>query len=170
MKVLAKVGRIFDGTNNFLASISGTILVTLMLFTCYMVIMRYVFHNAVPWGIEMSEYMIFVVPMLGAAWLLKRQGHVRVDTVLNLINPKTQRVLNIITSAIGGAICLVMTWYGVAATLKHFQEGVIMMVVLRVPKFIFLSFIPLCCLLLSIEFLKQCYNHIRGPKEIGGKP
>ena len=160
MKVLAKLGVIFDSTNNVLASISGILVIILMLFTCYMVMMRYLFQSPPPWGMEISEYMLFVLPMLGAAWLLKRQGHVRVDIVINRLNPKIRTVLNIVTSAIGAGVCLIVTWYGVAATLKHFQEGIVMLEFLSVPKFILLAFIPFACLLLSLEFLRQGYNYL----------
>lgn len=160
MKLLAKLGSILDSANNFLASLCAILVAVLMLLTCYTTLMRYIFHRPLVWGIQVMEYMLFILPFLGAAWLLQKRGHVRVDMVLSRLSLKAQTVINIVTSSIGAVVCLVISWYGTAVAWENFQEGICEMKVLVVPSFILLAFIPFGCIFLSLEFLREGYNYL----------
>lgn len=169
MKVLAKATAIFDHIINALAGGAGGIVIAMMLLMCYEVVMRYFLNRPPAWAVEVCEYMIFVLAFLGAAWLLKLGGHVRVDIVLGRLNPKAQTLLNIATSAIGVIICLVLAWYGGETAWEHFQQGTSVVKTLSIPRVVFLAFIPPCCFLLSMEFLRQTYGCVRSWKAMAKK-
>lgn len=160
MKLLTRVGRTFDRTNIVLASLSGALIILVMLLTGYMVVMRYIFHDPPGWVIEVTKYMLFIIPFLSAGWLLIKGNHVKIDLVIDRLKPKTRTVINLISSFIGAIICWIITWYGLEATLKYLQEGIRMTEVLAVPRFLLIAFIPFGCLMLSLEFIRQIYKNV----------
>jgi len=169
MKLLEKTRVVFDHIIGSLAGAAGVLIIGMMLIMCYEVVMRYFFNRPPAWAVEISEYLLFLIAFLGAAWLLKLGGHVRVDIVLGRLNPKAQTLLNIATSAIGAIICLIIAWYGGESTIDHFQRGVPVVKTLAFPKFTLLLFIALGCFLLSIQFLRQTYSYVRSWKAMAKK-
>ncbi len=169
MELLGKAGAIFDRIIGFLAAVAGVAVIAIMLIMCYEVISRYFFRRAPGWPVEVCEYLLLVIAFLGAAWLLKIGGHVSVDVVVGHLNPKAQVLLNIATSAIGVIICLAIAWYGLETTIDHFQRGIAVQKVLRVPKAPLLALISLGTFLLSIQFLRQTYGYVRSWKTIAKK-
>lgn len=169
MKLLRRDTAVFDQIIGASAFLGGVLLIVMMLLICYEVVMRYFLHQGVPWAIDVSEYIILVFAFLGAAWLQKQGGHVRVDILLTRLNPKAQTLLNIATSALGSVIWLAIAWYGAETTWDHFQRGVPEIGSFSCPKFTFLAFISAGSLLFSIEFLRQSYGYIRKWKAITKK-
>jgi len=161
VNLLEKAGTIFDRIIDALAGRAGVLVIGIMLVMCYEVVMRYFLNRPPAWAVEVCEYMLYLLAFLGAAWLLKLGGHVRVDIVLGRLNPKAQTWLNIATSAIGVIICLVIAWYGGESTIDHFQRGIPVVKTLKIPKAPLLAVIAVGCFLLSIQFLRQTYGYVR---------
>ena len=155
-----KIAVVFDRIIDSLAFLTAILVVAIMVVMCYEVIMRYFLHAPPPWAVEVSEYMIFSITFLGAAWALKLGKHVRVDLVVGSLNLKAQTLLNTITSALGVIVCFLITCFAGEATWVYFREGIPVVQVLRVPKFIFLAVITIGMLLLAIQFLRQSYGSL----------
>ena len=108
MRVLREITRIFERTNNLLAFIAGVIIIFTMAAVTYEVIMRYFLNRPTLWVVEVSGYSLLFITFLGAAWVLRRGGHVRIDLLTNRLKPRNQIRLNIITSIMAAIICLVI--------------------------------------------------------------
>ena len=121
MRLITKAGSIFDRTINILTVAAIVILVFVMLSVCAEVILRYFLNRPLIWVVQVTENSLLYIAFLGAAWVLKREGHVKMDLVLNRLNPATQYLMNSITSIIGAIICLVITWYGVKVCWDLYQ-------------------------------------------------
>ena len=160
MKFSERSGKVIDRIINYLAAVAGAFTIAVMLVICYEVIMRYFFRKPPVWPVEICEYLLYLVALLGAAWLLKEHGHVRVDIVIGRLSLRTQTLLNVVTSAIGVIICLAIGWYGVGSTIDHFQRGIPVVKTLAIPKAPLLAFIPLGFFLLAIQFLRQTFSHL----------
>jgi len=169
MKFLETPRAVLDGIINYLAGAAGVLIIAIMLIMCYEVVMRYFFNRPPAWPVEICEYMLYLLALLGAAWLLKENGHVRVDIVVSNLNLKAQTWLNIVTSALGVLICLTIGWYGLESTIDHFQRGIPVVTTLAFPKYPLLAFIPLGFFLLSIQFLRQTYGYVTSWKAIAKK-
>ena len=166
MRLLEKARTVFDHIIDSLASVSGVIVLGIMFIMTYEVIMRYFFRKAPTWAIEVTEYGLFLLAFLGAAWLLKLGRHIRVDVVVNQLGAKAQTLFSIVTSIVGAIICLVITWFGIDATLDYLHRSVMMERVLVFPKYTLLLFIPLGCFMLAIQFLRQVYGHVKSWRAI----
>ncbi len=88
MNWLRTVGRVFDRLNGVLAVMGATLLILVMLSVSYNVATRYFFRFSTPGMFEIWEYSLLYMTFLGAAWLLRREGHVSMDIVLNHLKPR----------------------------------------------------------------------------------
>jgi len=169
MKLVAKFGAIFDGINRWLVVLAGVLLTFTMFAVCTEVVARYFLGHPQDWVLEVTEYILLYITFLGAAWLLKLGGHVRMDALLGQLKPRTQAPVNAITSILGFIACLVLTRYSVEATWHYFQTGYCMITVLEVPAFLIVGIIPIGSLLLAIQFLRNTRNYLRSWKELPDK-
>lgn len=161
MKLLTKITVIFDGAIDFLALLAAVLLVFIMLGTVTEVTVRYLLGGAIKWMMETVEYSLLFITFLATTWLLKTEGHVIMDVVLDRLKPRTQALTNMITSILGAIVCLVIAWYGVEVTWSNFQRGIVLGTVLEPPIFIILSIIPVGSFLLFIQFLRRTYRYLR---------
>ena len=125
------------------------------------VTLRYFLDRPITWAFEATEYSLLYITFLGTAWLLKREGHVKLDLVLNWLEPRAQTYLNVITSILLAIVCLFLVWYGAHATWDNFQRGVLSVKYYSLPKFAFLAVIPVGGFFLFVQSVKRTYSYLR---------
>jgi TRAP-type C4-dicarboxylate transport system permease small subunit len=155
-----KVGIIFDRINDLAVILAGILVIFVMLSVSADVVSSYFLRRPIEWVLEISEYMLLYIPFLVVAWVLKREGHVKVDILLNRLDPRTQSLLNVVISFIGAVVCFILAWYGVTTTWHLFQFGVTMPTPLRVPKFIIVAVIPVGFFFTFIQFLRRAWGYL----------
>ena len=161
MGAISKLGRVFDFAIDKMARLGDVILVFLMLSVCADVILRYFFNRPQAWIVEISEYLLLYITFLGAAWVLKNEGHVIVDILVARVNPKTRAAFGIVSSAIGTFVCLVIFWFGTLETLDLFKRGVPNPSVLEFPKGPLVAVIPFGSFFFMIQFIRRACGFIR---------
>ncbi len=166
MKLLTKVTAIFDRTISLLAFLAAILLILIMLSVSAEVFMRQSLARPLVGVLEITEISLLFITFLGAAWLLKRDGHVKMDLVINRLGPRTQVVVNIIMSILAAITCLVIVWYSAEVTWDHFQRGLIRPGFLEVPNVYVLPVIPLGIFLLFVQFLRRIYGYLRSWKAL----
>lgn len=67
----------------------------------YQVIMRYVFSHANSWSEELARYLFIYDVMVGAAMAIRRNSHLQIDILINLLKPKTRCVFTIVATLVG---------------------------------------------------------------------
>lgn len=90
----------------------------LVLLICYDVSMRYLVNETAVWFQELEWHFFALIFLVGAAYTLKHDQHVRVDVFYTRFSPRTQSWINLL-GTIGLLIpfCMIMikTSYGYAA-------------------------------------------------------
>ena len=165
-QVISTVYNILNRFMDLLAVLAGVLFTFMMFIIVAEVVSRTFFKSPIIWFLEVTEYIMLYGTFLAAAWLLKRDGHVRIDIVLTLLTPRGRAILNIINSIILAAVCLLLVWFGTETTVDHFQRGIMEVKQYEIPKFILLSVIPLAGVLLFFETVKRVYRNIRELKAI----
>ena len=161
MKLLTKVGAIFDSTNRAFTALSGVIIVFVMLLVSTDVIMRYALNRPLGEIVhEGTEHLLLYVIFLSAAWMLKQDRHVKMDIVLNRLNIKNQALINVITSVLAALVCLVFTWHGAQVTWGYFQSGTVFSFILNIPIASVIIIMPIGFFLLFIQFLRRGYGYL----------
>jgi TRAP-type C4-dicarboxylate transport system permease small subunit len=161
LKLLAKAGAIFDRFLGILMFAACTIFIFAMLLVCTEVITRYGLNKPIGWAIEVCEYILVGIASLGMAWLLKEEGHVKVDFVVNRFNPKSQALITGITSALAAAAVLIIASYGLLETVHLMEMGAAETGLLRIPKAYLLFPLSIGTFLFFIQLVRRSYKHLR---------
>ncbi len=169
MKLSTRLPSIFDRFVDSLVVLAIVLMAFAWLAICYDVFVRFFFNRSIIWLIEVIEYILLSVCFLGAAWLLRREGHITVDVVVNRLNPRAQALLNIVTSILGIITFLIITWYGMEVVWGHFQTGLRLETTLGPPKYAVMAVIPLGSFLLIIQLIRRTYGYLRGWSMLSGK-
>lgn len=162
MKLSGKITGIFDRTVDVFSIMGGVLLVAIMLAVSVKIIFRYFLHEAIVGVDEIAEISMLYLTFLGAAWLLRRGGHITIDLLFARLKPKAQARLNITTSVFGLFISLILVWYGTAATVSFWQRGILTPTILEVPRALIIGIIPVGSLLLAIQFLRRAWANLTG--------
>lgn len=161
LKPLIKARAIFDRILGILMFVACAILTFAMLLVCTHVVMRYALNRPILWGIEVCEYILVGIVSLGMAWLLKEEGHVKVDFLLNRLKPRPQALVNAITSALAAVAVLIITWYGLQRTTELMQGFAIETGALRIHKAYLLIPLGIGFFLFFIQLVRRSYKHFR---------
>lgn len=160
MKPPSKITAIFDRTIDGFAVGAAVLIAYLIVSVTAAIILRGL-RVGVIWLFETTEYSLLWLTFLGAAWVLRGEGHVKMDLLLTRLSPRAEAILNIITSIIGAIICLTLTWFGVKVTWDNFQTGYFLHTVLAPPIYPILTIIPIGTFLLFIQFLRKTHIYLR---------
>lgn len=131
----------------------------MMLLVVAKVAMRYFFNSPIVWVIDITEYAMLFITFLGIAWLLKKEGHVIMDLLLDRLNQKGRHLATAITSFVAAIICFIITWYGVVVGLDWYNINYFYQGALDIPAFYLEAVIPVGMLLVTIQFLRRAYNN-----------
>ncbi len=161
MKITDRIVAFFDRTNDVLVFLAGAILIFIVASVSAEVILRYFFNSPSSRVVEINENNLLYITFLAVAWVLARDGHVKVELVVIRLNPRTQHLFGLITSVIGLLICLIITWYGALLTWRDFQMGTFKSGINKIPEASVLFIIPVGTFLLSIQFLRRIGNFLK---------
>ena len=150
-------GRLLDG----LAALACLMIVFTMVSVSIDVCLRFFFNAPILGITEITEYMMLYTCMLGAAWLLRADGHVRIDIVAGMLPGKPRKTLYVITTLICAATCAYITYWGAVTSWDHFERGIRDFKILEIPKWTFLVSIPIGFTLLTIEFLRKLRDALK---------
>lgn len=135
--------------------IASLMILGMIAIVSYSVIGRFFFGISASWSVELSEYMMVYVAFLSGAWILKEDGHVRVEILTDRFGPQSRKHLNVAMMIIASIACILFAWFGLLATIDFYQRDIILMNVLQVPKYILLLAIPVGFLMLFLRFIRK---------------
>jgi len=165
-KLIDRFHRFFDHIVDYAAFISGIVLGLVTLLVCTDIVMRYFFNKPIQGSLESSEYGLLFLTLLAAAWLVRKNKHVRMELLVNKLKPATQAYINGITSILCVLICGIVTYYGVLVVIDRFQTGHRLTTTLEPLSYPLMSIIPLCFFLLIIQFIVSAYGYFAEAKAL----
>jgi TRAP-type transport system small permease protein len=119
------------------------------------VVMRYFFGAPTRWVIEFSEYALLWLAFLAGAWILRAEGHVRVEMLTELLSPAWQRRLHVVTSWLGAGVCAVYCWVTADYVLRIRDSGEMLFKSVPVEKWAVMAVMPPGLALLAIQFVRR---------------
>lgn len=152
---MAVISKVIDIIMNIMASIAAALIGFLLLSISYATISRYLFNEPLAKLIEISSYGLVYVAFLAAPWLLRQDGHIRVDLVLNQLSEKGQAKLNVFNDFVGFIVSSVVFYFSLLVTLSNFTNDVRVMDSLNTPQYLLVVAIPLGSLFLAIQFIRR---------------
>jgi len=104
------------------------------------------------WLYEGVEYTLYVGVFFCAPWVLQQGAHVRVDVLVTALPRWISIHLERSLDLAGVALCLLLCYYGVRATLVEFEDGTLPDRDLRIANWIMTAVFAFSFLTLAIEF------------------
>jgi len=152
---MAALDRWLTRLENWFAALGITVLILIIGAVCAEIVLRTFFARPQVWVIEFSESGLLFVTFLGTSWLMRQDGHVRVDLLTNALSLEWRRRLALMSAVLGCAVSVVLTVFGVIVTLDAHRRGVYKPTILEFPTWVVLAVIPVGSALLALRFLHR---------------
>ncbi|MEI2384325.1 TRAP transporter small permease subunit [Breoghania sp. JC706] len=75
------------------------------------------------WGLEMAQFLMVAYYMLGGAWSLQADDHVRMDLVYGRWSPRSRAIIDAITVIFLLVYLVVLLYGGISSTIYAFEYG-----------------------------------------------
>jgi C4-dicarboxylate transporter, DctQ subunit len=149
-----RIGAVYLRFLLLLKALSGTIIFCVFLLIVSDVLIRTV--GLKPWlySSVLVEYGLLWFTMLAAPWLARAKAHVFIDAIIQLLPPAVRHVLEKFVYLACVAISLTITYYSSSVLSTAIAEGQIDTRAVDMPLWALYAPIPLCFLLVGIEFLR----------------
>jgi len=158
--------RIHDLICDWCAEASAWMMLMMALAISYEIFARYFFDKPTIWAADLTDFMLLYTTLLASAWLLKRDGHVKLTILLDRLSPKSRSVMEAVNSLLGAIICGFVVWYGTANTLDALRRSITIPRPLEVPKYLIVGVIPLGAFLFLVQFLRNGFGYLTQIKGI----
>lgn len=137
-----------------LKTLSGVVIFGVFLLIVSDVLIRTV--GLQPWLYDsvLVEYGLLWFTMLAAPWLARQKAHVFIDAITQLLPPAVQRVLAKFVYLVCVCTSLTISYYSLLLLIDAISGQQIDTRAVDMPLWTLLAPIPLCFLLVAIEFLR----------------
>lgn len=147
-----------DGVLDGIGGLVGIVYGIVALLMCLDIGIRAFNVGALPWLIELTEYMLYGGTFLAAPWALRKGAHVRVDLLLSSVKKSTALALERIIDCIGFLISGVFLVFGIMSVIRSWIGNNTEFKTWTTPEWILLLPIPIAGLLLMIEFALRIHR------------
>ena len=151
---------IYDKIVHLFAYLCGVLIGLITLSVTADVIVRKVWNTPLFGVVVCSEHALVFITFLGAAWVLKQDGHVRLDLLLGWLDPKRRALLNIITSLLGAAMCMFISYRGILTVWDLWQRHIETVKALELPMAPLYTAICVGSFMISLQFLRKAYGYL----------
>lgn len=149
--------RVIQRVNLYIGIAGMLLLIPLMLLTTGDVLGRKFLSKTIHGTFELSEYMLAVFILLGAAYTQQVKGHVRVDFLINRLSPKIRILCRIITTLLSLFIISILVWQGWAEGIRERTVSDM----LRIPQYPFRLLVAIGGFLLWLELMIDLIDYIK---------
>ncbi|MBQ8852551.1 MAG: TRAP transporter small permease, partial [Oscillibacter sp.] len=87
-----------EAVQEAILAVSVPVMVFIMM---YQVVLRYVFSNSNAWSEELTRYLFIFNVMFASAIAVRRNSHLQIDILINLLKPKVKCIFTIVATVIG---------------------------------------------------------------------
>ena len=89
---MSKISR----SDNFEESLIAILFGIMTVATFSNVIARYIFNDSILWALELTVFLFAWMVLLGASYAIKKNSHLGVDILINMLSPQKRRILGLI--------------------------------------------------------------------------
>ncbi|PIC99043.1 hypothetical protein CSV68_09440 [Sporosarcina sp. P29] len=158
--MLLTINKLLDSIMSFMAVLGRIVIIIISLLIIIDIVSFKFFSYQFPWILEVSEYLLVLLTLLGVAWLLKEDGHIKLDLLINRLSEKNRTRMEILNSCIGAVISLVITVYGLLATWNLYMRDIKTETILEIPRSLLIVVVPVGFLFVFIQFIRNLLSAI----------
>jgi TRAP-type C4-dicarboxylate transport system permease small subunit len=150
--------RTWNRLNDVIMVLAGILLWGQMVIVNIEIVSRY-FGRPTTWVAEISSILILWIPFMIGGWVLRKEAHVKMDLLVERLSPRSQALINFITSLIGVIVMSIVTVAGLLTTLYWIGNKTPTMLML--PRSPIIGIIFVGSLLLTIQFLIRALENLK---------
>jgi len=158
MKAHRTLLRTWDRLNEVIMVLAGILLWGQMVIVNIEIVSRYL-GRPTTWVAEISSILILWIPFMIGGWVLRKEAHVKMDLLIERLSPRSQALINFITSLIGVIVMLIVTVAGFQTTLYWIGNKTPTMLML--PRSPIISIIFVGSLLFTIQFFIRALENLK---------
>ena len=123
MNNLLKISKFIDDFNVKVGKLFSWLLLLMVLLTCLIVVLRYLFNIGFIWMQELVRFFYAAVFLICAAYTLAEDAHVRVDIFYSKLSIKKKYIVNLIGSIIFlMPVCFITFYYSYSYVLNSWMQ------------------------------------------------
>ena len=120
-----------------------------------------------PWSLDLSEYALYAITFLGAPWVLRENGHIAIELVVERLPPRGRAAARIASDALGALVCAALFYYACRAFWRSYASGNLVYETFVFPEWYLYVLAPAIFLILLLQFLGRLWGFApeagRGP-------
>lgn len=148
------VQRYFEKLEVFLLRFSQLALLAMMLLTSLDAISRYFFSYSITGAYEITErYLMVILVFFSMSYVLKVDGHIRLDILFERFSPKIQSGLNVGFNLLIAIFVFFMGYESLFMTINAFKNNLIMSGLIDFPLWLSYVWIPIGSFVLLIRLV-----------------
>lgn len=151
-----KIKFLIQRINYYICGAGGCLLLPLMVLTAGDVVGRKFFAKTIPGAFELSEYILVIFILLGAAYTQQVKGHVGVNFLTSHFSPRVQALCSTIALLLSLFIISIVIWQG---WIEGIRERTVSDM-LRIPQYPFRLLVAIGGGLLWLELLLDLVDSI----------
>lgn len=151
---------VLDKIVDIAAYLAGCLLFIMILMISFETIQRYFFNHTLMGATELTEYGLLWFTLLGSAWVLRNDKHIRIDVVLVLLKGKHKIALEFAINLLCLVVIGIVVYYSGKEVYKEYVKQSYMYSVLELPKYLIMMVMPVGFFMLFYEFLKKTCNRL----------
>ena len=161
------ISNCIDKVNRIVGYFAALLSIPLTLIVVYEVGMRFIFNKPTEWVYDVSWMLFGAMFLLGGAYTLQEDRHVRVDIILRSFPLVVQKTIELLFYfVLFLPMTLVLAWKGFDFTLLAWRNNEMLSTTLFVfPAWATKIFIPLAFALLFMQGIAQVLKIVSKPKE-----
>jgi TRAP-type transport system small permease protein len=152
------LSRCYGALLDALMVLAALLVLTMTLMIGADVLLRNFGVGGLAWSNEVSEYILYLVTLLSAPWLLRRGQHIRVDILLRALPPRLAYLMEWLADLAGLGCALYFVAFGWRVAQASYAAGAISLKTLVLPEWWMLAGLPLAFLLVAIEFVFRMHR------------
>jgi C4-dicarboxylate transporter, DctQ subunit len=151
---LTPISRAYHAVLYGMAWLAGVMMVAMMMMIVVDVALRNVGFQSSAHFFTFTEYLLLLIPLLGAPWLVREKGHIYIELFITALPEKPRRALLVVIVVACIVVATVLAWYGGAITVQDFTGDEKDVRSFDMPRWILIAFMPLSFGMMAIEFLR----------------
>jgi TRAP-type C4-dicarboxylate transport system permease small subunit len=113
----------FDALIDALALAAAALLCALVVLILIDVAARYLRLFSIPWSFEATEYMLYAITFFGAPWVLREEGHIAIELLVERLPAAAQRVVRRIADLLGATVCVVLLYFACRVAWRSYESA-----------------------------------------------
>jgi len=160
-RVFGALGRAFDSVLTAGGYVCAVLAVFVTCLLVYEVFTRYLLKRPSMWSLDTATYALLYLALIGAPWLLREDGHVKIEIMTANFSKRTQAITTAVTSLVAAISCGIFCWQSSAITWEAYRAGHFIERAVVVPRSLLIWVMAFGSFLLFIQFIRRACEHFR---------